>query len=618
MNEMSFKRSRQTGYLSLLTLMGLSLLSTEEATAKLSVVRKAEVSQSMLKRLPMLGGDSSDASSSSSDSGSGSSGAACDLFCEGYPVLITEIDGKTQVFVKDDYDNDDIQSEKYRIEGDIDWSKSAIYAAGDMGEAYKDINVRMNSGHVGSIVLAGWYEDQVLGDAFLMVEGGTVENISIMGRWDSGVRGKVEINLSQMTYNGPRAISRDKWFDYCDDFGFPIYSSEDVTITYKGCEFAHPEADPDYIDPDDPFNTADYVCPSQATAGATPFHNYYIAQIQPSERFVDAGYVTVVCKDCGKRWVVPFGAIGGRGSEQDPDSYSYFVELANTLVPPTCVPGRGIYRLNLKFHYSVLTGEYEAAIPAVDGVHNWGEDGICHEDHYETEMDPDGSVSHDEFGNIKYKLLDGALIKKHLEERDRTLAYSYIRASRREPLLAGSNFSRLQRVVWDMQPFDTPSSALTRGMISGDYFQKDVIIGLNEDVVLDEDLGPEPSPAVQLDSARFINLHGHVLDAADHKLGVSGALTIMNGEVKNAEIFSLADATLTLDNAIFTSNKVEWPGTRGILLLNGSKMDSSNVVSSDNVQMDETSAAITKFDLNGDGKVDISDVTKLIDFILKK
>lgn len=613
MSEMNFKRSRQSGFLSLLALLGMAFFATEEATAKLSVVRKAQASESMLKSLPLRGGDPSDASSSSSS-------GSYDLYCQGYPVLITEIEGKTQVFVKDDNDNDDIQSEKYRIEGDIDWSKSTIYAAGEMGEAYKNINVQMNGGHIGKIILAGKdYEDQVLGDAYLYIEGGTVEYIDIMGRWSSGVYGKVDIILTQMTYNSPKAISNTKCIDRekDDEDGYPIYHTDDVTISYKNCTFKHPQADPDYVNPDDPANTADYICPGQ-TAGTTAYHNYYIAQIQPSEWFVDAGYVTVICKDCDKRWIVPFGAIGGSGSENDPDNYSYFVELASTLVPPTCVPGRGIYRLNLKFHHSVLTGEYEAAIPAVEGVHNWGADGICHEDHYETEMNADGSVSHDEFGNIKYKLLDGEMIKKTLEERERTLAHSYVRVSRKEQLLAGSRFSKLQRVVWDLQPFDTPSSALTRGMISGEYFQKDVVIGLNEDIVLGEDLSPEPSPALQLDSARFINLHGHVLDAADHKLGVSGALTIMNGEVKNAEIFGLANAPLTLDNATLTSNKVVWPGTRGILLRNGSMMNLSNEVSTNNIQMDEASTAIAKYDLNDDGKVDITDVTKLVNYILKK
>ncbi len=577
-------------------------MATEEAVAKIAVVRKTTSAAMSPKRL----------------GGSSSTNQEFALYCEGYPVLIKEVDGKTLVYVKDDYANDPIDSEKYLVEGDILWSRATIYAGGHIGSSQRSVSVEMNGGEVGEIILAGDSpNDQVNGDATLTVSGGTVGMISIMGPWFSGVNGSVNISLSDMVYGGSRRISEDKRVEFSDDEnGWPIYYSDDVTITYNGCKFSNPWADPDHVDPWADPNIFDTNCMG-SVAGLVAAHDYYIANIVPDEDFVDAGVATVKCKHCDKEWVITFGAYGGY-TIKDLSAYSYCVELASTLVPPTCVPGRGIYRLVLKINQTEITGEYESEIPPVDGVHNWGDDGICHEDHYETEMNPDGSVSHDEFGNIKYKLLDGAMIKKHLEEKERTLTYSYLRAGRKNSYFAGSNFSKLKRVVWDIERFDTPLSALTRGMISRDFLQNDVVIGFNEDVVLDGDFGPEPSPVAQLDSARFINLHGHVLDAADHKLGVSGALTIMNGEVKNAEIFSLADAPLTLDNAIFTSNKVEWPGTRGILLLNGSKMDSSNVVSSDNVQMDETSAAITKFDLNGDGKVDISDVTKLIDFILKK
>lgn len=602
MSKLNFNRSWQSGVLSLLALLGVASMATEEAVAKIAVVRKTTSAAMSPKRL----------------GGSSSTNQEFALYCEGYPVLIKEVDGKTLVYVKDDYANDPIDSEKYLVEGDILWSRATIYAGGHIGSSQRSVSVEMNGGEVGEIILAGDSpNDQVNGDATLTVSGGTVGMISIMGPWFSGVNGSVNISLSDMVYGGSRRISEDKRVEFSDDEnGWPIYYSDDVTITYNGCKFSNPWADPDHVDPWADPNIFDTNCMG-SVAGLVAAHDYYIANIVPDEDFVDAGVATVKCKHCDKEWVITFGAYGGY-TIKDLSAYSYCVELASTLVPPTCVPGRGIYRLVLKINQTEITGEYESEIPPVDGVHNWGDDGICHEDHYETEMNPDGSVSHDEFGNIKYKLLDGAMIKKHLEEKERTLTYSYLRAGRKNSYFAGSNFSKLKRVVWDIERFDTPLSALTRGMISRDFLQNDVVIGFNEDVVLDGDFGPEPSPVAQLDSARFINLHGHVLDAADHKLGVSGALTIMNGEVKNAEIFSLADAPLTLDNAIFTSNKVEWPGTRGILLLNGSKMDSSNVVSSDNVQMDETSAAITKFDLNGDGKVDISDVTKLIDFILKK
>lgn len=604
MSELNFKRSCRSSVLSLLALLGMASVTTEEAVAKIAIVKKTTSTSVCPRR---LGGSSP------------SYGQDFALYCEGYPVLIKEnSNGETLVYVKDDNGNDPIESEMYLVEGDIVWSHATIYAGGNIGSFQRSVNVQMTGGYIGEIILAGDVpSDQVNGDAILNVTGGTVGMISIMGPWFSGVNGKVDITLSNMTYNGSRLISEDKRAELSDDEnGWPIYYSNGVTITYDNCTFKSPWANPALVDPTADPNIFDTNC-SGSVAGTVAHHEYYIANITPDSKFADAGVATIKCKNCDKEWVITFGAYGGY-TYKDLTAYSYRVELASTLVPPTCVPGRGIYRLVLKINQTEITGEYESEIPPVDDVHNWGDDGICHEDHYETEMNDDGSVSHDEFGNIRYKLLNGEMIKINLEERERTLAHSYVRASHKEHLLAGSRFSKLQRVVWDLQPFDTPSSALTRGMISGEYFQKDVVIGLNEDVVLGEDLSPEPSPALQLDSARFINLHGHVLDAADHKLGVSGTLTIMNGEVKNAEIFGLANAPLILDNATLTSNKVVWPGTHGILLRNGSMMNHSNEVSTNNVQMDEVSTAIAKYDLNDDGKVDIIDVTKLVNYILKK
>lgn len=583
MNELNIKRSCRSGVLSLLALLGVSPVITEEAAAKLAVTRKVTSTTVMPKR---LGGGTS----SSKENGYA-------LYCQGYPVLIKEVEGKTQVYVKDDDGNDPIDSEMYRIEGVDDWSNGSIYAGGEIVTSGRtSVSVTMTGGEVYEIILAGNnMSNQVTDDASLSISGGNVCKISIMGPGDSGVNGTVNIALSNMTYGYSKPISNIKCIDDEDSNGWPIFNTDNVTITYDNCSFDYPFANPNHVSPTDDPNVFDTNC-SGNVAGTVAGHEYYIAKIEPDRDFVDAGAATIKCKHCDKEWVITFGAYGGYASAKDATAYSYYVELASTLVPPTCVPGRGIYRLVLKVNQTEITGEYESEIPPVDDVHNWGDDGICHEDHYETVTNADGSVSHDEFGNIKYKLLNGDLIKKILSESERTLSRSYVRVSRKDEYFAGSSFSKLKRVNWDLYNFDTPLSALTIGMISGDNFQKDVVIGLNQDVVLYGDLDSEPiaGTAVLNDSARFINLHGHVLDADSHKLGVSGALTIMNGEVKNAEIVGRANAALTLDNATLTSNKITWAGTRGVLLRNGSVMSLSNEISSNSVQMDGESIAVAK------------------------
>lgn len=145
-------------------------------------------------------------------------------------------------------------------------------------------------------------------------------------------------------------------------------------------------------------------------------HHYRIRNIDCVSAYDSHdGDVTLECEDCGKlEKGLPFTLVAYHGESNMEHVANYWCksELMETTTMPTCIDGEGIYRVTVNYHGQLLRETYTNVIPACGYLHNYGPDGICHEEHYVLERQTGTNILlKDGMGNLYYKVDEnGALI----------------------------------------------------------------------------------------------------------------------------------------------------------------------------------------------------------------
>lgn len=140
-------------------------------------------------------------------------------------------------------------------------------------------------------------------------------------------------------------------------------------------------------------------------------HTYRIKSIDYRSPYdPENGILTIECLNpgCHKEWnEFQFsiqGSVGLNAQGSPTEGYWYKSKLVETIERPTCVEGRGIYEVSVNYLGQLMRQRYENFIRPCGYVHNFGNDGVCHEQHYQ--MKYKGSdqtvISKDGLGNIYY------------------------------------------------------------------------------------------------------------------------------------------------------------------------------------------------------------------------
>ena len=139
-------------------------------------------------------------------------------------------------------------------------------------------------------------------------------------------------------------------------------------------------------------------------------HQYHIKSIDYKDpTYPDEGYLTVECTNasCHRTWPGLLYMISDKvGTPKEDGTYTGYwtkTQLIETTQMPTCQPGWGKYRLTLNFHGTKMTEEYENYVTPMGYVHNYDDNGVCHEHHYEWDRDEDGTIVKYFAGEIQNK-----------------------------------------------------------------------------------------------------------------------------------------------------------------------------------------------------------------------
>ena len=136
-------------------------------------------------------------------------------------------------------------------------------------------------------------------------------------------------------------------------------------------------------------------------------HHYHLRRIDCiNEHNAHDGDVSLECDDCGQ--VVSdlsFGLSESYGTRNNLGFNGYWAksELVETTTLPTCVDGEGIYRMSINYKGQTVRGTYTNFISPCGYLHNYSDDGICHEQHYAMYGNPSQNyIAKDTYGNIQY------------------------------------------------------------------------------------------------------------------------------------------------------------------------------------------------------------------------
>lgn len=578
--------------------------------------------------------------------------------CQGYPTLITtDEEGNTQVYVNDGTaptDKGNTRQEYYRVKDDINWAEASLVGGGKcavVGNDYCDVSITMDGGCIREIILSGRagysigddyeteYTDHVV-NARLDITGGEVFKISTLLTYDCAIEGTVVMNLSNMTYTGSDPIDNYSFVTIKekDDNYIYTYFKADVFINIDpSCTFLCPELSPYYEE------GAENNC----------MHQYRFKEIIPDDCIVEAGEAIVECKLCHYEWPkIRFNLVGDTGeSVSTGKGYYYYVTLKDVIVPPTCQPGRAIYKLNMSFHFPFFTdsnvegGEYETVIPAIAGVHNWGADGVCHEEHYQVRYNNDNAadgVMLDANGNIVFALDEsGQRVKDDTEYRAPSLYLSYVSSEEgydnryykdEEGKTIKTYFGNLIPLYeWNYKTFGSGQiEELYKYAV--DARARFITIGFGADYHLTNGFFPL---SYDMEVGTYVNLHGHTLDgtiADDETRYVmfnpsSRQMTFLNGSYYVDLMAYTIDGTLTLDNAKLYSKNLnrEWDK---IYLRNHSALylfpGYNNTLNPSKVTVDATSHIFENCDyyscgdIDQNGVTDQDDIDKIVGVLLRK
>lgn len=317
------------------------------------------------------------------------------------------------------------------------------------------------------------------------------------------------------------------------------------------------------------------------TVGDPLGHQYQIVHgsLVLDDNYADAGKLDIACDRCdSKKEDFEFYRLK---EEREMGTgrlvCQIFNNLEKTIVAPTCVEGRGLYHVVIRFveddrEYEVST-RFEGRLAPNPDVHNWSpDDGICHEKHYQMQMDEDGNVVRNNLGNIVYmKNAEGNLIEddsvycatsylRHAIEREfyeLDEKGEYIRDYWGYPIAkrdADGNY--ITYIEWSAQAYDSAQKAFEA---AGAESHQEGILGLFGDVTLTEDV------KLWNYAPLTIELNGHKLDGsymeADmmryRQIELCADMTIKNGTLL-ASPGCWGDGDLVIDNVNVECDNLSW------------------------------------------------------------
>lgn len=155
-------------------------------------------------------------------------------------------------------------------------------------------------------------------------------------------------------------------------------------------------------------------------------HQYFIESIDYNDSiYPDEGYLTVACEACGGNWpgllYTISDEVGTVKSDGTFNGYWTKTQLIQTKEMPTCQPGWGTYRLTLNFHGTKMSKDFDNYITPMGYVHNYDDDGICREHHYEWQRNEDGTITKYYAGEIQNKNFGNAQSGEFVFHDDETV-----------------------------------------------------------------------------------------------------------------------------------------------------------------------------------------------------
>ena len=143
-------------------------------------------------------------------------------------------------------------------------------------------------------------------------------------------------------------------------------------------------------------------------------HHYHIKQIVGFNDYIPMdGSVTLECDHCGHQEKDLSFGLNEKYGDTALKGYWAKSVVQETTTLPTCVDGEGIYQMSINYKGQLLRGTYQNFIPACGYLHNYGNDGICHEKHYRMSMSDEHDIVKDGMGNIYFltNSVNGMLIE---------------------------------------------------------------------------------------------------------------------------------------------------------------------------------------------------------------
>ena len=117
------------------------------------------------------------------------------------------------------------------------------------------------------------------------------------------------------------------------------------------------------------------------------------------------GNMNIECENCNHTVnELSFELANRYGMDDVLDLSGYWCksELVSIDTLPTCVDGWGTYRASICYNGQIVRGYYDNYIPACGYLHNYGDDGVCHETHYRMKMNSPGRINKNGYGCINY------------------------------------------------------------------------------------------------------------------------------------------------------------------------------------------------------------------------
>ena len=150
----------------------------------------------------------------------------------------------------------------------------------------------------------------------------------------------------------------------------------------------------------------EHLVPGDRTGGKAKGHAFCIKELTyASYANPEEGYVQLGCERCEETVnYLPFFQCRTLG-EVGPGQSGYWSKskLIETKHLPTCVDGEGVYEMAINYGGRIMRGTYTSRIRPCGYLHNYNDNGVCKEKHYQMIYDSNtGRISKSGFGDINF------------------------------------------------------------------------------------------------------------------------------------------------------------------------------------------------------------------------